>query len=53
MHRLLIICANMQVIMQIMMPRNKIVFVMALIPSSRSAWILLGLIILVSWLIWP
>jgi hypothetical protein len=48
MHRLLIICANMQVIMQTMMPRNKTVFLVDLIPSSRSAWILLGLIILVS-----
>jgi hypothetical protein len=37
MHRLLIICANMLVIMLIMMPRNKTVFVVALIPSSRSA----------------
>jgi hypothetical protein len=37
MHRLLIICANMQAIMQTMTPRNKIIFIVALIPSSRSA----------------
>jgi hypothetical protein len=36
-HRISIICASMRDIMQIMMPRNKIVFVEALIPSSRNA----------------
>jgi hypothetical protein len=36
MHRPLIICANMQAIMRTMMPRNKIVSVVALILNSRN-----------------
>jgi hypothetical protein len=37
MHRLLIICANMQAIMRTMIPRNRIISVVASVPSSRNA----------------
>ena len=37
MHRPSIICASMRAIMQIQTPRSAIVFVVALIPSSRNA----------------
>jgi hypothetical protein len=53
MHRLLITCVRTRVIMQIMMPRSKIVFVEAWALSSKNVWTLSRQVHSANWLTWP